>query len=111
MLMRFGDVREAESLYSRIVKSDIVVYGIMMNGYNINHEPRKCLKLLEQIHQQNMILDESTSVSLISAFSQIGFISACQRILHHIPRHFHKDPCLTGYLINMWVRIFTCHGI
>ncbi|CAF4383503.1 unnamed protein product, partial [Rotaria sordida] len=43
MLMKFGDVQSAEKLFRMIKKKDIVLYGAMMNGYNINNEPLKCL--------------------------------------------------------------------
>ncbi|CAF4321038.1 unnamed protein product, partial [Rotaria sordida] len=51
MLMKFDDVQSAEKLFRMIEKKNIVTFGAMMNGYNINNEPLKCLQLLEDIKQ------------------------------------------------------------
>jgi pentatricopeptide repeat protein len=48
MLMRFGDVEEAERFFSQIKKRDAANYGVMMNGYNINDLPEKALDLFHQ---------------------------------------------------------------
>ncbi|CAM4807853.1 unnamed protein product, partial [Rotaria magnacalcarata] len=49
MLMKFGDARSAENLFQMIQKKNIITYGTMMNGYNINNEPLKSLKLFEDM--------------------------------------------------------------
>ncbi|CAF4683884.1 unnamed protein product, partial [Rotaria sp. Silwood1] len=39
MLMTFGNVNDAEYLFRSIQKKDIIAYGAMMNGYNMNNQP------------------------------------------------------------------------
>ncbi|CAF2008344.1 unnamed protein product [Rotaria magnacalcarata] len=43
MLMRFGGVESAEKRFQMIQKKNIITYGTMTNGYNINSEPLKNL--------------------------------------------------------------------
>jgi pentatricopeptide repeat protein len=103
MFMKIGDVKNAEELFSQIKQPTLVTYGVMMNGYKINHQPQKCLQLLEQISEQNIIVNEPISVSLINACAQIGLMSTCQRILKHIPPYLHKNVRVASCLIDMWV--------
>jgi pentatricopeptide repeat protein len=58
MLMQFGDVRHTEHLFSKLKRRDAASYGVMMNGYNIISQPRKCLKLFEEVTRQKIKLDE-----------------------------------------------------
>jgi hypothetical protein len=48
MLMMFGDVQEAELLFSLIKKRDAASYGVTMNGYNLNGSSEKVLDLFDQ---------------------------------------------------------------
>jgi pentatricopeptide repeat protein len=105
MLMKLGRVTQAEQLYSRWKKPNIVTYGVMMNGYNLNHESVKCLALFDEVQQQRMPLNEPTSISLISACAQIGFISTCRRILPNIPSHLLHKSRVKNSLIDMWVSL------
>jgi pentatricopeptide repeat protein len=105
MLMRFGDVTSAEHLFQMIKKKDIATYGAMMNGYNINNEPLKCLELLEEMKQHDIILDVIVSSILISACAQIGMVSICQSIVDQIPLHLYDNQRISDSLIDMWVGI------
>ncbi|CAF5098638.1 unnamed protein product, partial [Rotaria sp. Silwood1] len=49
MLMKFGDIESAQTLFQSSQKKDIVTYGTMMNGYVKNQMPEKALDLFEQI--------------------------------------------------------------
>ncbi|CAF1152611.1 unnamed protein product [Rotaria sordida] len=102
MLMRFGDVQSAEKLFRTIKKKDIVLYGAMMNGYNINNEPLKCLQLLEEIKQHGFILDECVSTILINACARLGMISRCQLVIDQIPSYLYNNQCIRNSLIHMW---------
>jgi pentatricopeptide repeat protein len=104
MLMRFGDVTSAEYVFG-MTKKDIASYGVMMNGYNQNNEPLKCVKLFEEMKQQDIKLDEIISVLLIDACSQIGMFSLCVSIVAQIPSHFYGKQRVYTSLIDMWASI------
>jgi pentatricopeptide repeat protein len=73
--MKFGDVQYAENLFQKIKKKDIVTYGAMMNGFNINNKSLKCLQLLEEIKQHGLILNETVSIILINACARLSMLS------------------------------------
>jgi pentatricopeptide repeat protein len=105
MLMKFGQVQEAECLFSQMTKPDAASYGVIMNGYNINSEPRKCLKLFEEIKRQKIKLDERIYASLIGAYSRIGMISMCRNIVEQIPKDSLNSHEMNNSLIDMWVSV------
>ena len=105
MLMKFGDVQYAEKLFRMNKKKDIITFGAMMNGYNINNEPLKCLQLLEEIKQHGFILNEIVSTILINACARLSMLSKCQSIIEKIPSHFYSNQHIRNSLIHMWVCI------
>ena len=82
----------------------------MMNGYNVNDEPLKCLELFEEIRKHGFILDEIVSTIAISACARIGMLSICQSILDKIPSHFLNNQRLQNSLIHMWACIHCLHS-
>jgi pentatricopeptide repeat protein len=105
MLMKFGEVQEAERLFSQIKKPDAASYGVMMNGYNINSEVQKCLKLFEDAKRQKIKIDERIYTALIGAYSRIGMISMCQEVVKQMPTEALNSARVQTSLIDMWVSI------
>jgi pentatricopeptide repeat protein len=105
MLMKFGDVQEAEQLYTSMKKRAAASYGIMMNGYNLNSEPRKCLKLFEEAKLQKIKVDERTYALLIGAYSRIAMISMCQEVVKQISTEALNSSRVKNSLIDMWVSV------
>ncbi len=105
MLMKFGDVQSSEKLFQMNKKKDLITYGAMMNGYNVNNEPLKCLQLLEDIKQHGFILDEILSTVLINACARLSMLSKCQSIIDEIPSDLYNNQRIRNSLIHMWVCI------
>jgi hypothetical protein len=76
-----------------------------MNGYNINSEPRKCLKLFEEAKRQKIKIDERIYVSLIGAYSRIGMISLCREAVKQISKEALNSSRLQSSLVDMWVSV------
>ncbi|CAF1288256.1 unnamed protein product [Adineta steineri] len=102
MLMKFGDIKNAEILFQTIKKKDIITYGAMMKGYNINNEPLKSLKLFEEMKKNNIIIDEIISIILIDTCAKIGIRSMCQSIVNQISPHLLDNQQIKNALISMW---------
>ncbi|CAF0731778.1 unnamed protein product [Adineta steineri] len=102
MLMKFNDVTTAEHYFKMIKKKDVVAYSVLMNGYNINNEPLKCLQLLDEIKQHNLIPDEVVWIILIGACAQLSIRSKCQLIFDQIPSHLINKKYIQNSLIHMW---------
>jgi pentatricopeptide repeat protein len=109
MLMKFGDIKNAEHLFQMNKKKSIVTYGAMMNGYNVNNEPLKCLQLLEDIKKHGFILDEIVSNILINACARLSMLSQCQSIIDEIPSDLYNNQRIRNSLIHMWVCIHCSH--
>lgn len=103
MRMKCGHLTEAERLFSKLKRMDIITYGVMMNGYNLHHQPLKCIGLLKQMQQEKIELNEHIATLLVKACAQIGLIVTCQRILKEIPPNFYNNPRIASGLIDMWV--------
>jgi len=105
MLMNFGDVKSAEQLFESIKKNNVVSYGVMMKGYNLNNNPLKCLKLFEKMKKQDIIPDEIIFILLIRACSQLSMLSICQSIVAQIPSYLYNNQRICSALIDMWASI------
>jgi pentatricopeptide repeat protein len=105
MLMKFGEVQQAEYLFSQMKKKGASSYAVMMNGYNINNEVQKCLKLFEEAKWQKIKIDERIYVALIGAYSRIGMISMCQEVVKQISTEALNSSRVQTSLIDMWVSI------
>jgi pentatricopeptide repeat protein len=105
MLMKFGDVKQAERNFSEMKNRAPSIYCVMMNGYNINYEVQKCLKLFEEAKRQKIKLDERICVSLIGAYSRIGMISMCQEVVKQISIEALNSSRVQNSLIDMWVSV------
>lgn len=105
MLMKFGDTESAERIFSLIKNKNIISYGVLMNGFNINREPWKCLKILEIMKEKNIIPNEIIWNILIGACSKIGMIRRSQYIINQMPLHIQNEKQIQNSLIHMWVRI------
>lgn len=106
MFMKFGQVKDAEDLFSSTKKRSIEIYGAMMNGFNINEQPNKCLMLFEQVERKEFFLNEAICLALINAASQIGMRSICQKFAELIPNEFQKNLHVETALLDMWVGYF-----
>ncbi|CAF3401905.1 unnamed protein product [Rotaria socialis] len=102
MLMKFGDIQNAERVFKIIEKKNLITYGALMNGYNINDQSEKCFKVFEEMKHHNIVPDESTWTILIGTYSQIAMIRQCKYLVNQIPPHFLNKQQIQNALIDMW---------
>ncbi|CAF0973415.1 unnamed protein product [Rotaria sordida] len=102
MLMKFGDIQNAENVFQSIKKKDTSTYGALMNGYNMNGLSRKCFKILEEMLEENIFPDEIIWNILIGACSKIRLLRRCQYIINQIPLEIQNKKPIQISLIHMW---------
>ncbi|CAF0902753.1 unnamed protein product [Adineta steineri] len=102
MLMKFGDIKNAEILFKMFEQKDIITYGAMMKGYNINNEPLKSLKLFEEIKKNELKIDEIISLILIDTCAKIGIRSICESAVNRFPSYLYNNQYICNALISMW---------
>ena len=110
MLMKFGQLKQAEGLWMQMKRRDSVSYAVLMNGYQSNGQPLQCLKLLEQMKKSAATMTDAIAVPLVGACAQIGIVSICRRVLEHIHLKPQNYPRLRTVLIDMWVRRISSHS-
>jgi pentatricopeptide repeat protein len=111
MLIQLGDVDYAERLFSQMQQPTTYTYGLMMNGYNFNDQPRQCLKVFDKLQEQGIAINEAIACSLIGTCSQIGILSICRYTVNRIPLDIRNRSQLKNALMDMWVckqALFQC---
>ncbi|CAF1955902.1 unnamed protein product [Rotaria magnacalcarata] len=102
MLMKFGDIQNAERIFRSNTKKDIISYNALINGYNLNGESSKCFKILEELSREGIVPNEITWNILIGACSQIGMIHRCEYVIDRIPLDIQNNRQIQNSLIDMW---------
>ncbi|CAF5210132.1 unnamed protein product, partial [Rotaria magnacalcarata] len=102
MLMKFGDIQNAERIFRSNTKKDIISYNVLINGYNLNGESSKCFKILEEMSREGIVPNEITWNILIGACSQIGMIHRCEYVIDRIPLDIQNNRQIQNSLIDMW---------
>ncbi|CAF5186564.1 unnamed protein product, partial [Rotaria magnacalcarata] len=101
MLMKFGDIQNAECIFRSNKKKDIITYNALINGYNLNDESSKCFKILEEMRHEGIVPNDITWNILIGACSQIGMIHRCEYIIDRIPLDIQNKRQIQNSLIDM----------
>ncbi|CAF4301593.1 unnamed protein product, partial [Rotaria sordida] len=104
MLMKFGDIENAENFFQMMKKKNIITYGAMMKGYVENKMYDKALDLFEQmpLNPNNVI-----HIIVFNACAQLGNDRAKEigrKLLHQMPKHFHNDNILFTSAIYMLMK-------
>lgn len=103
MLMKFGQVDDAQHLFAQIRQPTVPLFGVMMHGYNINRQPKASTTLFGEIKQKRLIPNDAVFLALINTASQIGMRSFCYQIIDELLPHHRNELKFTNALINMWV--------
>ncbi|CAF0886287.1 unnamed protein product, partial [Rotaria sordida] len=102
MLMKLGEAESAERVVKLIRNKGVITYGALMNGYNMNGEPWKCLEVWEEMKQRDIVLNEIIWNILIGACSKIGMIRQSQYIIYQVPLHIQNQKQIQNSVIHMW---------
>ena len=134
MLMKFGDVSQAEHLFTQLKRKSVVSYGALMQGkqegmhvvlhlfvcigYIKNEMPEKALALFETFPGQ---ANEVLYTMVFSACAALNDANAKERgmkLLKQMPLSFHDDLVLISSAVHMLMkfghvedaeRLFRCH--
>ncbi|CAF1365864.1 unnamed protein product [Adineta steineri] len=105
MFMKYSHINNAEKVFKQIQMKNLIHYGAMINGYNINNQPEKCLKLFKELKEKNLEITEPILIMVLHACSQIGLLDICQTIFNQIPSHLLNNHRLQNTLIDMWGKV------
>jgi PPR repeat len=100
MLMKFGDVKQAEHLFSKLNKRDASCYEAIMNGYNIYGLPEKALDLFGQASSMLNPKLYSIMYSACAASFDEKAIKSGKRLLDEMPKMLNDNLIVMGSAIH-----------
>ncbi|CAF1390815.1 unnamed protein product [Adineta ricciae] len=104
MLMKFGNVDEAEQLFRQMKHKSIYTYGAMMKGYNDNKKFEKTLDLFETLP---FVADEAIYAMVLSACSQLTNDRARRigkQLINDLPEDFKRSENVMNSTIFMLMK-------
>ncbi|CAF3834221.1 unnamed protein product [Rotaria magnacalcarata] len=110
MLMKFGNVENAENIFQSIKKKDIITYNSMIKGYVANEMSEKALDLFEQIH---INLDHVTYTIVFNACAQLVNEQAKQigkKLLDEMPNNYRDENIVLASAIHMLMKFGDVKG-
>ncbi|CAF3819776.1 unnamed protein product [Rotaria sp. Silwood1] len=104
MLMKFGDIQNAENVFKSIQKKDIVTYGTMMKGYVENEMSEKALDLFEQIELNLNSFAYTTVFKVCAELANDRAMKIGKVLLDRIPQKFRHDNIVLNSAMHMLMK-------
>ncbi|CAF4068573.1 unnamed protein product, partial [Rotaria magnacalcarata] len=104
MLIKFGDIENAEHVFQSMKKKDIISYNVMIKGYVANDMSEKALDLFEQIH---INLDHVTYTIVFNACAQLANDRAKKigkKLLDEMPNDYRDENIVLTSAIHMLMK-------
>ncbi|KAJ4968826.1 hypothetical protein NE237_015527 [Protea cynaroides] len=103
--VRNGDVTNARYLFDQMPEKNLVSWSTMIDGYAKNGWPHLAITLFEQYEEQGIELDETLTLIVILACSQLGARDKAEAIVQKYvrPLHFSNVQLITS-LIDMYAK-------
>ncbi|CAF1629199.1 unnamed protein product [Adineta ricciae] len=104
MLMKFGNVSQAEEIFHTMKHKTIYTYGAMMSGYNHNQMFEKALDLF---HQMDLSPNENILTMIFDTCTHLFNDRALQtgkQLLHDMNKSYYNDEILITSAIHMLMK-------
>ncbi|CAF1564315.1 unnamed protein product, partial [Rotaria magnacalcarata] len=104
MLMKFGDVENAERIFRSIKAKDIIAYGAMVKGYVGNETFEKALDLFEKV---DIELDNVTYTIVFNACAKLCNDRAMKigkKLLANMPENYRNNNITSTSAIDMLMK-------
>ncbi|CAF3020938.1 unnamed protein product [Rotaria socialis] len=103
MLMKFGDVNQAEVLFEKTQNKTLVTYGAMMQGYVTNNLSDKALDLFEKNPLKSNEVLYSIVYNACASLSNEKAIQLGKKIFDKMPKRYLHDNVLVNSTIHMFM--------
>ncbi|CAI0388800.1 unnamed protein product [Linum tenue] len=102
---RLGDVESAELLFNQMPAKDVISWTTMINCYSQNQKFREALGVFNEMTKNEVIPDEVTLASVISACAHLGALDLGKEIHHYVMQNgFDLDVYVGSSLIDMYAK-------
>lgn len=109
-----GDIGNAQSVFHRMSKSNVVVWTAMISGFVRQGHDKEALELYEKMQQKHMKPDARTFVSVLKACGRLAASPESFTSLHrmdwlHKAKRLHREAVMAGYESNVFLRSTLVH--
>ncbi|CAF2135650.1 unnamed protein product, partial [Rotaria magnacalcarata] len=104
MLMKFGDVESAETIFRSIKTKDIITYNVMMKGYVGNEMFEKALNLFQQIHLSLTNVTYTIAFNCCAKLCNDRVIKIGKELLAKMPENYRNDNKTSTSAIDMLMK-------
>ncbi|CAF2994132.1 unnamed protein product [Rotaria socialis] len=104
MLMKFGDVNQAEVLFKKIQKKTLVTYGAIMQGYVTNNLFDNALDFFEKVPLRSNEVLYAIVYNACASLSNEKGIRLRKTFFHGMPKAFLHDIVLVHSAIHMFMK-------
>ncbi|XP_038972289.1 pentatricopeptide repeat-containing protein DOT4, chloroplastic-like [Phoenix dactylifera] len=94
---KLGKLREAEILFGKLQKRDLVCWSSMINGYGINGCGEEAIQIFYNMLERGLMPNEVTFVSILSACSHCGLVDEGWKWFRSMKEKFGISSTLAHY--------------
>ena len=103
-LMKCGDMKSAELLFSQMERS-VISYASLMTGFNHNDQPEQTLNLFYRMKTESLEPNSFVYLYVIKALAQLGDSSLSKTIVEQMPKVHLENDWIRNALVDMWVSV------
>ncbi|KAL4379495.1 hypothetical protein GQ457_02G019120 [Hibiscus cannabinus] len=106
MYARCGCLYDASTLFCRIQYKDLVSWTSMMMGYIYHGHPDEAIILFQMMKREGLDHDSVTLISLLQAFSKLGYLSPAKEVHCHLYRaQLDQETLITNSLMTTYAKL------
>ncbi|KAK6786868.1 hypothetical protein RDI58_015393 [Solanum bulbocastanum] len=103
--VKSGKLHEARCLFDEMPEKNLITWSAMISGYAKNGKPSAALELFKNFKKQNLELDETFILSIISACSQLGIVDAVESVMSDdVGSRYFSDTCVVNSLVDLYAK-------
>lgn len=102
---KHGMVKDARFIFDQIVEKDLVCWSAMISGYAESDQPQEALNLFNEMQLRNIVPDQITMLSAISACANVGALAQARWIHTYADKNgFGRSLSVNNALIDMYAK-------
>lgn len=100
-----GKLHEARCIFDEMPEKELITWSTMISGYAKNGKPSAALELFKNFKKQNLELDETFILSVISACSQLGIVDAVESVMSDdVGSRYFSDTRVVNSLLDLYAK-------
>ncbi|CAF4714247.1 unnamed protein product [Rotaria sp. Silwood2] len=103
MLMKLGEISNAENLFTQIKTKDIITYGVMMQGFLENKMYEKTLDIFEQMSFKPNEVILIVLFKICSKLLNEPALRLAKRMFDEMPKTFYRKSALLNSYLHMLI--------